>query len=463
MVVLDNKIKEIIKLIHNKEFNKAYSIKESIKKSLNKEINFYINGLIKFGQKNYDDSIDCLKNSISENKNYIPAYLKLSEIFEKNNNLKKSEEYLRGSLLLNNESDIIYNSLGYNLFKQNKFEESLFFLKKSTSINNQNFKSFFNLGNVHFKLNNFNEAIKNFKKAIEINFSIPEANFNIAECYKKLTNYKEAYNFYMISLKEKNTWLRKEKITAKILEIYLILNQKDNYVKDILALSKQDPNNRRIAATSAFISHQFNIDNHYPFCPKPLDYIYLSTLKEYTDDYELFLKAIINEILSLDFSWDPAGNTTRNGLRTTENISEKKFKNVEKLENFILEEIKKYYRVYKDQKITFIQNWPKKFRFQSWSNRLKRHGHNITHIHPGGWISGVFYLKIPKDIQGAEAGIEFSLHGDDYYIYNKNIPNKLINPKDGDIVFFPSSLFHKTIPFESDEERIVIAFDLCPV
>jgi hypothetical protein len=32
----------------------------------------------------------------------------------------------------------------------------------------------------------------------------------------------------------------------------------------------------------------------------------------------------------------------------------------------------------------------------------------------------------------------------------------------GDIVFFPSSLFHRTIPFESDEERICIAFDVKP-
>ena len=30
----------------------------------------------------------------------------------------------------------------------------------------------------------------------------------------------------------------------------------------------------------------------------------------------------------------------------------------------------------------------------------------------------------------------------------------------GDIVLFPSSLFHKTIPFQSDEERVGIAMDL---
>ena len=35
-------------------------------------------------------------------------------------------------------------------------------------------------------------------------------------------------------------------------------------------------------------------------------------------------------------------------------------------------------------------------------------------------------------------------------------------PKTGDIVLFPSSLHHKTIPFSADTDRISIAFDLVP-
>ncbi|WP_414673858.1 putative 2OG-Fe(II) oxygenase, partial [Methylophaga sp. UBA3595] len=41
-------------------------------------------------------------------------------------------------------------------------------------------------------------------------------------------------------------------------------------------------------------------------------------------------------------------------------------------------------------------------------------------------------------------------------------PSKTIAPEVGDIVMFPSSVFHRTIPFNSDEERICIAFDLKP-
>ena len=40
---------------------------------------------------------------------------------------------------------------------------------------------------------------------------------------------------------------------------------------------------------------------------------------------------------------------------------------------------------------------------------------------------------------------------------------KIINPAKGDLVLFPSSLFHQTIPFNSDDERICLAFDMMPI
>jgi hypothetical protein len=38
----------------------------------------------------------------------------------------------------------------------------------------------------------------------------------------------------------------------------------------------------------------------------------------------------------------------------------------------------------------------------------------------------------------------------------------MIDVRTGSLVLFPSSLMHYTIPFESDENRIVLAFDVVP-
>ena len=107
----------------------------------------------------------------------------------------------------------------------------------------------------------------------------------------------------------------------------------------------------------------------------------------------------------------------------------------------------------------FIKCWPRKHKLTGWYNRLEKNGHHISHIHQTGWLSGVIYLKTINLSNSDEGAIEFGLHGYDLPITDEKYPRKLHRPKKGDIVLFPSSLFHKTIPFTTDTERCTIAFD----
>ena len=91
---------------------------------------------------------------------------------------------------------------------------------------------------------------------------------------------------------------------------------------------------------------------------------------------------------------------------------------------------------------------------------FKEKGYQDAHIHPSGWLSGVIYLKVVPSLGKDEGAIEFSLNGPNYS--NLNSPQLIHHPEVGDIVFFPSSLHHRTIPFSTDTDRIVIAFDLMP-
>ena len=47
--------------------------------------------------------------------------------------------------------------------------------------------------------------------------------------------------------------------------------------------------------------------------------------------------------------------------------------------------------------------------------------------------------------------------------HNENEKNKKsIDVISGSLCLFPSSLLHYTIPFEAEEERVVLAFDVMP-
>ena len=70
---------------------------------------------------------------------------------------------------------------------------------------------------------------------------------------------------------------------------------------------------------------------------------------------------------------------------------------------------------------------------------------------------------MPKKLTKNEGSIKFSSQGFNYPILNQNKVQKLeYKPVPGDIVLFPSSLFHGTVPFNSKDERLVIAFDVRP-
>ena len=112
-----------------------------------------------------------------------------------------------------------------------------------------------------------------------------------------------------------------------------------------------------------------------------------------------------------------------------------------------------------EQKAIDQQNWPKQNNIKAWYVRMLKNGHQRAHIHPSGCISGVFYLKTVESPEEHEGAIEFGLHGYDYPIKNEDYPRQIYQPCNGDIVLFPSSLFHQTIPVLKDVERCVIAFD----
>jgi hypothetical protein len=85
------------------------------------------------------------------------------------------------------------------------------------------------------------------------------------------------------------------------------------------------------------------------------------------------------------------------------------------------------------------------------------------HIHPLGWISSAYYVQVPpeivdSDVQGG--GIKFG--EPDIDLGDHGTARRAIQPTAGRLVLFPSYMWHGTVPFESDEPRMTVAFDVVP-
>ncbi|MBX2867814.1 MAG: tetratricopeptide repeat protein [Acidiferrobacterales bacterium] len=97
-----------------------------------------------------------------------------------------------------------------------------------------------------------------------------------------------------------------------------------------------------------------------------------------------------------------------------------------------------------------------------WAVVLDDGGFQRPHIHPAGWISGVYYVSVPDTNHeltdsGSIVFGEFpkTLAPDDCS-YERTV----FRPKSGQMILFPSYLYHSTVPHSGVEPRICLSFDV---
>ena len=123
--------------------------------------------------------------------------------------------------------------------------------------------------------------------------------------------------------------------------------------------------------------------------------------------------------------------------------------------NFIKLNIKKYIK-------NSINRNLKKIKIKSfWVVRQYKNEYNPIHFHNGN-ISGVGYLKIPKNITKGTKRLKTNgtidfIHGSKSFLSNSLYNH---NPKVGDMIIFPNYLMHTAYPFKREGERRSFSFNL---
>jgi tetratricopeptide (TPR) repeat protein len=98
----------------------------------------------------------------------------------------------------------------------------------------------------------------------------------------------------------------------------------------------------------------------------------------------------------------------------------------------------------------------------SWSVRLGSGGRHSNHLHPMGWISSALYVTLPEKTAGEPADAGWLTLGEpDDQLRMSMPPWRKVEPKAGQLVLFPSWMWHGTVPFPKGE-RLTVAFDVAP-
>jgi uncharacterized protein (TIGR02466 family) len=399
-------------------------------------------------------AIDSYQHAIVLDKNFVEAHNSLGGAFWVKGDLDPAIESYTNAIYLKPDYAGYHFNLGGALKDKGDLDAAMESYDHALKIRPDFAEALRNLGHVLKAKGDHTAAIERYKTSLEIKPDDVEARDNLGGAYFDIGRYEDALAAY----DKADT----PKARADSLACLYALGWYDDLEQRVHDNQDADKTNLRVASVCSFVSEQIGREIFHPFCKDPLDFINCGHVRDYTDDANGFIDDLDAELSQAPAVWEPVMHTTVHGFHTHGNLFETSSDTIAKLEGVIKDAMMAYYEKFKSDSCLLMQMWPRELSVTGWSVRLRQYGYQSSHIHPAGWLSGVVYVKLVESANKDEGAIVFELHPYDYPLVKEDFATVTVHPQRGDIVLFPSSLFHYTVPIKGDGERMIVAFDLLP-
>jgi len=398
--------------------------------------------------RQHKKALSCYEKAIQISPDYANAHYNLGIILKELGQSQKAIISYQKVIEIHSNHVDAHNNLGTIFQEMREHQKAKSCYTKAIQINPNHAIAHNNLGILFHNMGEHQKARSCYEKAIKINPKTENIHYNLGKTFEKTKEYQKAISCY-----QKENLARSR---VAVLECTYLSNGIVAYNKILKQFIDEDPCNIGIAAFAVYVEKKEGIKNIYPFCKNPMDFVFIKNLKnEFTNSKE-FSKNLLQILEKIESTWEPFGSNVKGGSRTLGLSFDKNDFEIVEFKKLIEKQIEIYRKKYKHKEDYFITKWPPNSSIIPWHNKLAKQGYLTPHIHPGGWLSGVFYLSVPKLLNKNEGSIKLSLFGSKY----PDDKNLIHSPRDFDIILFPSSLYHQTIPFDSQDERHSIAFDV---
>jgi len=168
---------------------------------------------------------------------------------------------------------------------------------------------------------------------------------------------------------------------------------------------------------------------------------------------------------------DPAQYATYRGWHSTTNLALSGHPAIEALKRVIRRAFEaRLARLHEEDRAhPMVRSAPRDYALDLWCVRLSGGGGKMhPHIHLAGWLSGVYYVEVPKvvdDPAAARAGwIEFGPPRADIRLTRAPLA-RAVKPQPGLLLTFPSYFWHDTVPLpeSNTEQRLIYSWDYQPL
>ena len=447
--------------------------------------------------KQFCKARECYKKAIDCNPNYAEAYFNLGLLEYNSGNILEAIKTLQDTLKKKQNHALALHTLG-NIYKDlGQLTASKISFQKAIKSDSKLAEARTNLASVLHELGDFKNALKRCQQAIQINPLSPEAKYNLGLTLQELGRHDEAIKIYTDVLLSfpKNaaaamnigySWQQLGKLDSAKQNFEHAINIDPSFAQAYINLAdlrlqqgkpekaleicdtflKKQPGNTAMLGFKTFALY----DAGKPEKAKNLinfDRFIKTSFIEPPNSFsnlEEMNKALINHLEShptLIFS--PQSHATRDGYHSGELLTNSKgpFSNFEDVIRTALEHYKS--SLIKPPHHLILCAEQRTSRISAWGVIMRSSSHQIPHIHPAAWLSGVYYAKVPDTISQSSDGEEgFLVFGKAPDHFHNKIESETfaIRPEEGLLVMFPSYFYHHTIPSRSNDLRVSIAFDL---
>ena len=403
-----------------------------------------------------DEAEASYTQAIALKPDYADAHYNLGSTFKELGRLEEAEaSYMQTIALKSNFAEAHYN-LGNTLQELGRLDRAEGSYTKAIALKPDYAAAHSNLGNTLRELGRLDEAEAGYAQAIALKPDLAEAHYNLGNTLQELGRLDRAEGSYTkaITLKPENI-----KAHNQLLMCLFLQDKKSVFFDELDYLINQDKASAIIGSLACRSALKYGLEKPNLFCTKPLNYVLHNDLNTRYDFEKTFVekaKSILNE--------KRISNRRQillvNGNQTSGNIFDIKNDDTNEIQNIIRFEVEKYRTKFKESEEGLIKKMPAEYSLHGWLISMKSGGNLKPHIHTEGWLSGSIYINVPQKLKDDSGNLVVSLGEENDTIGTRINEKKTINVVTGSMVLFPASLMHYTIPFESEEERIVLAFDV---
>lgn len=412
-----------------------------------------------------EDAIAPLRQAIAADPGNAEAHFNLASALSALKRYADAEAAYREAIARRPGFAHAYAGLGAALNAQRRFDAAAEALGRALALDANFAEAHFNLGNTRLAANDLAGAIECFHRALALKPTFIEAHGNLAVALKYAGRVGEAIEVYRraVEIDPRAVDLRCHLAgtlieegdagqALPILEACLGLAAAHTMALAFKAIALAEIGDRKGARVLLDVERLVR-----PFdVATPPGYATLAHFNAALAEHVLRHPSLMES---------PANHATRQGQHSGEILVEPKGP-VGALEAAIRRSVEEYIATAPPAPgHPFLTNLPERFLLSAWAVVMPAGGHQVPHIHPAAVISGVYYVKVPPAASASDAShagwIEFG-RPDPKFRCRAEPEVHVRQPREGRMFLFPSYLYHRTIPFASDGQRISIAFDVMP-